>query len=305
MANAYTSWIIDAPVDQVWALVRDFNGLPNWNPGIVESVIEENVSSDVVGAVRSLKLANGASGRERLLALDDRRYQVMYNFELAPLPLDNYVGRIELKPLTDGTRTLAIWHSTYDERPDNQMSFQSVLESDVFAGGFRSMATKLAEEPTTGETNHCRQPSPGKVYVAEIIDAPLADVWPVLRALAGIGPWYADLQGTIQLTARPGQVGGQRKLGMDGDLVTETLTGLSDHDHRVCYSVRHDIATSLNYDATVELHPVTMNNTTLVTWTLDWPNADAPPDVVTHRAALKKAFALLKVQVGATNEPLS
>ncbi|MCY1254205.1 Polyketide cyclase / dehydrase and lipid transport [compost metagenome] len=305
MASAYTSWIIEAPVEQVWALVRDFNGLPNWNPGIVESVIEDTVASDVVGAVRSLKLANGASGRERLLALDDRRYQVMYNFELAPLPLDNYVGRIDLKPLSDGTRTLAIWHSTYDERPDNEVPFKGVLENDVFAGGFRSMAAKLAELPSTGEADHWRQPLPGKVYVTEIVNAPLADVWPVLRAFVGVGPWYADSQGTTQLEARSGQVAGQRKLALEGDLVTETLTGLSDHDHRLHYSVHHDIDARLNHDATVELHPVTMDCTTLVTWTLDWSHADVAPDSSAHQAALKKAFEALKARVGATNKPSS
>ncbi len=31
MADALSTTIIDAPVEQVWAVLRDFNGLPVWN----------------------------------------------------------------------------------------------------------------------------------------------------------------------------------------------------------------------------------------------------------------------------------
>ncbi len=40
MAKVYTSSVIDAPADQVWQAVRDFNGLPDWHPAISESRIE-------------------------------------------------------------------------------------------------------------------------------------------------------------------------------------------------------------------------------------------------------------------------
>ncbi|MEQ9946295.1 SRPBCC family protein [Pectobacterium aroidearum] len=296
MANAYTSWIIDAPVERVWALVRDFNALPDWNPGISESVIEQGLASDTVGAIRSLKLADGAPGRERLLALDDRHYNVTYNFELAPLPLDNYIGRIDLKPLSDGG-TLAIWHSTYDERPENSAPFKDVLERDVFAAGFRSLAETLANESDGGQDAGLRQPLPGKVYVTGRVSAPLADVWPVLRASAGLGPWYAAPQAPSAIAPRSGQVGEQRKLALHGHLATETLTGLSDHHRHLHYSVRHDQAAWQDYDATVELLPVTMDGTTLVVWTLDWPNADASPDVDQHHSALKRALQTLSDEV--------
>ena len=34
MARVYVSSVINAPAAKVWARVRDFNGLPNWHPGI-------------------------------------------------------------------------------------------------------------------------------------------------------------------------------------------------------------------------------------------------------------------------------
>ena len=41
MAKAYASALIDAPAETVWAILRDFNGLPNWHSAIVRSEIED------------------------------------------------------------------------------------------------------------------------------------------------------------------------------------------------------------------------------------------------------------------------
>ena len=41
MIKVYTSSVIEAPADAVWAQVRDFNGLPKWTPFVAESRIEE------------------------------------------------------------------------------------------------------------------------------------------------------------------------------------------------------------------------------------------------------------------------
>jgi hypothetical protein len=73
MAKAYASTIIDAPVEAVWAMARDFNGLPDWNPGVASSEIEDGLDSDVVGCVRSFHLRDGTHVRERLLSLDAPR----------------------------------------------------------------------------------------------------------------------------------------------------------------------------------------------------------------------------------------
>ena len=32
MVQVYASSVIDASADNVWALIRDFNGLPQWHP---------------------------------------------------------------------------------------------------------------------------------------------------------------------------------------------------------------------------------------------------------------------------------
>ena len=65
MARAYASIILKAPVETVWGIVRDFNGLPKWT-GVTTSKIEKGLDADVVGCIRNFQLANGATVRERL-----------------------------------------------------------------------------------------------------------------------------------------------------------------------------------------------------------------------------------------------
>ena len=69
MAMSYASTVIDAPADEVWAHIRDFNGLATWHSGLVTtSEIEDGKTGDQVGAVRSFTLADGAHLRERCSA---------------------------------------------------------------------------------------------------------------------------------------------------------------------------------------------------------------------------------------------
>ena len=77
MIKVYTSSVIDAPADAVWARVRDFNGLPQWTPFVAESRIEESQPADRIGCVRNFRLRDGGVIRERLLTLN--RYLV-YRF---------------------------------------------------------------------------------------------------------------------------------------------------------------------------------------------------------------------------------
>jgi uncharacterized protein YndB with AHSA1/START domain len=116
MARAYASIILKAPVETVWSLVRDFNGLPKWAPAIARSKIEDGRDSDVVGCVRSFYTKDGEHIRERLLTLDDANYTFTYNFEKPAFPVRNYVATLRLYPVTHGNQTFAEWEATFAER---------------------------------------------------------------------------------------------------------------------------------------------------------------------------------------------
>ena len=86
MARVFTSSVIGAPPDQVWARVRDFNGLPSWHPRIRESQIEGGEPSDKIGCVRDFYLQNGDRIRERLLGLSDYDLFCTYSILESPMP---------------------------------------------------------------------------------------------------------------------------------------------------------------------------------------------------------------------------
>ena len=65
MARVYASIILNAPVEAVWPLVRDFNSLPKWAPAIAKSKIEGGLDADVVGCVRSFHTHDGGHIRLR------------------------------------------------------------------------------------------------------------------------------------------------------------------------------------------------------------------------------------------------
>ena len=71
MPKIRISSVIDAPIEKVWARIRDFNGLPGWHPRMVESEIEDGKKATDIGAVRKFKVASGATIREKLLAFSD------------------------------------------------------------------------------------------------------------------------------------------------------------------------------------------------------------------------------------------
>ena len=102
MIKVYTSSVIEAPADAVWAHVRDFNGLARWTPFVVESRIEEGQPADRIGCVRNFRLRDGGVIRERLLTLSDYDYQCTYAILESPMGVENYVATLKLTPVTDG-----------------------------------------------------------------------------------------------------------------------------------------------------------------------------------------------------------
>lgn len=144
MAKAHASAIIAAPIDVVWAKVRDFNAMPSWNPNILDSMIEDGLASDTVGCIRRFTLANGVLVRERLLVLDDLDRSFTYNFETPAFPVENYLATFRLQPVTSDDTTFATWSATFDEAADDQGRYAAIISTDVFAAGLASIGRALA-----------------------------------------------------------------------------------------------------------------------------------------------------------------
>jgi hypothetical protein len=137
--KVYTSSVIDASADAVWAHIRDFNGLPKWHPAIAESRIEGNWPADRVGCIRNFQLRDGGTIREQLLSLSDYDYQCTYSILESPMGVDNYIATLKLTPVTDGNRTFAEWSAEFDPPPGRERKLADSIGQGVFQTGFDSL----------------------------------------------------------------------------------------------------------------------------------------------------------------------
>ena len=156
MIKVYTSSVIEAPADAVWAQVRDFNGLPKWTPFVAESRIENNMPADRIGCVRNFRLRDGGVIREQLLTLSDYDYQCSYSILESPMGVENYVATLKLTPVTDGNKTFAEWWAEFDCAPEKERELAQGIGQGVFQAAFASKTScrgisRRAQDPLAGD----------------------------------------------------------------------------------------------------------------------------------------------------------
>jgi NADPH:quinone reductase len=139
------STVIDAPIERVWAVLRDFNSHDRWHAVVDKSRIESNDSSDQVGCVRNFTLKDGNRIREQLLTLDDRNFRSTYCIVDATVPLQRYVATVMLKPVTDGKRTFWHWESTFATPPGREKELRELVAKGVYEAGFENLRNHLRE----------------------------------------------------------------------------------------------------------------------------------------------------------------
>ena len=143
MARTYRSAVIHAPVEQVWATIRDFNALPSWHPAIAQSTIEAGRSPDSIGCIRNFTLIDGGHLREQLLALSDADRTFTYSILVSPMPVKDYVATFRLTRITVGSQTLAEWWADFNVTSGTDEAMASHIGDNVFVAGFAALNKKL------------------------------------------------------------------------------------------------------------------------------------------------------------------
>lgn len=145
MQRVTRSAVIDAPIDRVWAILRDFNSHVSWHPAIAESHIERGEPPDRVGCVRNFRLKDGNHIREQLLALSDTTFVSTYCILDATVPLRRYVATVMLKRVTDGDRTFWHWQSTFETPPGREQELADMVGRGVYEAGFEGLRRYLRQ----------------------------------------------------------------------------------------------------------------------------------------------------------------
>ncbi|NDZ14445.1 hypothetical protein C7T35_35175 [Variovorax sp. WS11] len=194
------STIIDAPIERVWAVLRDFNSHDQWHEVVEASRIEGGERSDQVGCVRSFTLRDGNRIREQLLTLSDREHRSTYCIVEATVPLQRYVATVTLKPVTDGNRTFWHWESSFATPPGRERELRDMVAQGVYEAGFENLRRYLRQGSDlrasgTAEAMPAALPLPTRRVVVERHGGP-----EMLRAQEGEAP--APRAGEVRIRQR-------------------------------------------------------------------------------------------------------
>src|ERR1700688_1866163 len=143
MVEIRRSTVVRAPLEAVWAVLRNFNGHDRWHPAVASSEIEEGAEEDQVGAVRNFQLSDGGRIREQLLALSDIETSFTYCILEAPVFLRDYVAQVRLRRVTLDNTCLWEWRARFDPLPADKERLTRFIAEDIFAAGFRAIAARF------------------------------------------------------------------------------------------------------------------------------------------------------------------
>ncbi len=205
MIRVTRSCTIAAPIDRVWAVLRDFNSHIDWHPIIDRSVIERGEAADQVGCVRNFTLKDGNHIREQLLTLSDRDFVSTYCILEATVPLTRYVATVKLKPVTDGNHTFWHWQSTFEAPRGRERELAEMVGRNVYEAGMKALAACLERDPGRPRASRI---APSGSRAEGSIECPAI----VMRSHGGpevlaLETWSAPAPGPGEVRLRQGAVG--------------------------------------------------------------------------------------------------
>lgn len=143
MARSYYSTTFAQTADQVWSVVRDFNG-QQWAEGVGESHIENHKPNNAVGAIREVQYY-GRPSRQRLAAHSDAdrcySYESVEPFDV----LQSYKQTLRVAPIVDTNTAFVEWWADFEAPTEVQELWNKYL-ADEFAKSLEKLRTYLAEQ---------------------------------------------------------------------------------------------------------------------------------------------------------------
>lgn len=140
MGRCYNTTTINAPVDKIWAAIRNFHDM-SWAGDTLESVEPVgDKKGDQIGARRAL---NGAI-QETLVALNDRDHTMSYQITDGPSPISksdirDYYGEVQLLPVTADGSTFVEWSSSWIGNDGPVAEFCNPIYAALLAAMKRSL----------------------------------------------------------------------------------------------------------------------------------------------------------------------
>jgi len=119
-----------------WAVIEDFRRWQNWHPAFASTEITRG-SGNAKGTIRVLATRDGAKFTEELLAHDAAARSYQYRIIESPLPISNYVSKIEVLEGKVGSRV--VWSSSFNVNPGASEEEMKKTIAGVYRAGLDSL----------------------------------------------------------------------------------------------------------------------------------------------------------------------
>ncbi len=136
--KVWTSRVIKASADQVWAKMRDFAGMGAWHSAITKMHMLKKARSDKVSGVRDFYFDEGHLNEE-LLHLCDLTRSFSYRITKCEIPWMNYVSGPRLWPVTADNTTFGVWTGDWVASPHEDLTLIPRTEENVYQRAFAEL----------------------------------------------------------------------------------------------------------------------------------------------------------------------
>ena len=144
MLEVKLSVSVGASAENVWSVVGNFNGLPDWHPWVKASVLEPAAA----GVGRRVTIVGGTAGHreltERLVSYDSALREYAYTVIAGPKTFANYVGRLRVTP--DGSdRCVVEYVGRFTAAAGNTDAEATERIRTFWDAGLNSLPTRFAK----------------------------------------------------------------------------------------------------------------------------------------------------------------
>ena len=139
MLRIWVTGPIAAPAATVWRFAGDFDGLPNWIPGILTSSKE----GDGVGQLRHLQIKwkGPRTAIERQESRDDASFTLTYSIVETTLPIRDYLSTFRLVPSVDGKGCMLNWSAVFLAKDATDAESEAFVQG-AYGAGLASLQKK-------------------------------------------------------------------------------------------------------------------------------------------------------------------
>src|SRR5690606_1267165 len=134
MAKVSSTAELPVSAKTVWAVIGNFNALPDWHPAVEKSELEKKDG----GTLRRLSLAGGGTIEEELEKIDDKERRYSYSIVSGPLPVSNYTATLKVREAADGTGCTVEWSSEFEAKGAPEGDAVAAISS-IYEAGFENL----------------------------------------------------------------------------------------------------------------------------------------------------------------------